>query len=171
MQRFQNDQFFKDKPNALQVIIFHDMVEVCNPLGSYASKHKVDMFYYTLGNFNPKVRSKRCAIRLLGIVNAKLVKKYGYDAVLKPMLDDIKKIKKGYPFIVDGEPKVVYGKVVSCTGDTEGQHEWAAFKVGVGFAFQKCRHCHGQFNIMQENFLDEDFTSRTKTTHDRVHGN
>ena len=82
-QMFQNDQFFKDKPNAVQVIIFHDMVEVCNPLGSYASKHKVDMFYYTLGNFNPKVRTKRCALRLLGIVNAKLVKKYGKDAVLK----------------------------------------------------------------------------------------
>ena len=89
---FENDQFFKDKPNALQLVIrvFHDMVKVCNPLGSYASKHKVDMFYYTLGNFNPKESSKRCAIRLLGIVNAKLAKKYGYDAVLNPMLDDIK---------------------------------------------------------------------------------
>ena len=39
------------------------------------------------------------------------------------MLDDIKKIEKGHPFIVDGETKVVYGKVVSCTGDTEGKHE------------------------------------------------
>ena len=83
----------------------------------------------------------------------------------KPMLDDIKKIEKGHRFTVDGETNVVYGKVVSCTGDTEGQHEWAGFKVGV--AFQKCRHCHCQFNTMQENFLGEDFTSRTKATHKR----
>ena len=54
-QMFQNDWLFKENQNALQFIIFHDMVEVCNPLGSDASKQKVDMFYYTLGNFNPKI--------------------------------------------------------------------------------------------------------------------
>ena len=74
-QIFRTDKFFSDHPEALQIIIYHDAVEVCNPLGSQAGKHKLDMFYYTLGNLNPKVRSKHCAIRLLGIANTKLVKK------------------------------------------------------------------------------------------------
>ena len=56
---------------------------------------------------------------------------------------------------------------MSCAGDTEGQHEWGGFKVGVGFAFQKCRHCQCQFEAMQKNFYEEDFTLRTKETHER----
>ena len=62
--------------------------------------------------------------------------------------------------------KLVYGKVVSCAGDTEGQHEWGGYKVGVGFAFQKCRHCQCQFDAMQQNFCEEDFISRTKESYE-----
>ena len=97
-------------------------------------------------------------------VNEKLVKKYGYDAVLKPMLVDIKRLENGHLFYVDGEIKVVYGKVVSCDGDTKGQHERGGFKVGVGFALKKCRLCHYTFDAMQNNFLEENFTLRTKQT-------
>ena len=83
-QLFKNDKLFKERPDALQIIIYHDCEEVCNPLGSHASQHKLDMYYYILGNFDPKVRSKHCAVRLLGISNSKMVKKYGYDAILRP---------------------------------------------------------------------------------------
>ena len=48
-QMFKSDKYFGDHPDALQIIIYHDAVEVCNPLGSQAGKHKLDMFYYTLG--------------------------------------------------------------------------------------------------------------------------
>ncbi|XP_028415149.1 uncharacterized protein LOC114538196 [Dendronephthya gigantea] len=166
-QLFRTDKFFSDHPDALQIIIYHDAVEVCNPLGSQAGKHKLDMFYYTLGNFNPKIRSKHCAIRLLGIANAKLVKKYGYNAILKPIIEDIKKIESGFPCVVNGSERLVYGKVISCTGDTEGQHEWGGYKVGVGFAFQKCRHCQCTYEAMQQSFYEEDFIQRTKESYNR----
>lgn len=146
------DMLFKIHEDALVIIIYHDALEVCNPLGSHAGTHKLDMFYYTLGNLNPKVRSKRCAIRLLAIVNSKLVKKYGYNAILKPIICDIKKLEIGESMHVAGKERKVFGKVVSCAGDTEGQHEWGGFKVVVGFAFQKCRHCQCQFEAMQEKF-------------------
>ena len=123
--------------------------------------HKVDMFYYTLGNLNPKLRSKPCAVRLLAIGNGKLVKKYGYNAVLEPILSDIKILESGHPFNVLGEIKIVCAKVVSCAGDNEGQHEWGVFKVGVGFTFQKYRHCHRTFFSMQNKFLEDYFTLRT----------
>ena len=41
------------------------------------------------------------------------------------------------------------------------------YKVGVGFAFQKCRHCQCQFEAMQEKFYEEDFIARTKEAHER----
>ena len=164
---FKSDTFFTEHPDALQIIIYHDAVEVCNPLGSQTGRHKLDMFYYTLGNLNPKLRSRHCAVRLLAIVNAKLVRKYGYSAVLKPIIEDLKKIECGFPCIVNGTEKLVYGKVVSCAGDTEGQHEWGGYKVGVGFAFQKCRHCQCHFEAMQHSFYEEDFISRTKESYER----
>ena len=164
---FKNDPFFVEHEDAIQIIIYHDAVEVCNPLGSHAGIHKLDMFYYTLGNLNPKVRSKHCAVRLLGIANSHLVKKYGHNAILRPMIEDIKKLENGCNFVIDGEEKLIFGKVISCAGDTEGQHEWGGYKVGVGFAFHKCRHCQCHYDAMQQSFYDYDFHARSKETHER----
>ena len=83
------------------------------------------------------------------------------------MICDIKKLENGSLFTVCGKERKVFGKVVSCAGDTEGQHEWGGFKVAVGFSFQKCRHCQCQFEAMKENFYEEDFTPRSREMHDR----
>uniref|UniRef100_A0A7M5VG98 C2H2-type domain-containing protein n=1 Tax=Clytia hemisphaerica TaxID=252671 RepID=A0A7M5VG98_9CNID len=46
---FQNDKYFQDHKDAIALIIFHDEIEVCNPLGSKAGKHKLDLYYYRGG--------------------------------------------------------------------------------------------------------------------------
>ena len=83
---FKSDIFFKTNPKALMIILYHDEVEICNPLGSKSGKHKLDMYYYVIGNLSPKFRSKHCAVRLLAIVNANIVKKYGVNEILKPIV-------------------------------------------------------------------------------------
>ena len=45
------------------IVLCHDELKVCNPLGSKAGVHRVDMFY-SVANLDPKFRSKHCAIRL-----------------------------------------------------------------------------------------------------------
>ena len=70
---FQTHEFFRVYTDALQLIIYYDEVEICNPLGSRAGVHKlgklivctpiafkcvvVGLFYYTLGNLRPELRS------------------------------------------------------------------------------------------------------------------
>ena len=44
------------------------------------------------------MRSKHCAVRLLGIANAKLVKKYGHNAILRPIIEDIHKLENTFLF-------------------------------------------------------------------------
>ncbi|KAM6992383.1 uncharacterized protein LKV04_008441 [Tautogolabrus adspersus] len=61
---------FSEIPNALQIVLYTDEIEVCNPLGSFASKNKLLMVYYTLANINPKYRSKLAAIRLLAMARS-----------------------------------------------------------------------------------------------------
>ena len=75
----KKDQCYQEKQNnSLQIILYHDEVVACNPLSSRAGVRKIDMFYYNLLNVDPKFRSKHCAVRLLAVGNAKLVKNYGF---------------------------------------------------------------------------------------------
>lgn len=38
---FLNSKLFQEHPCALQVQLYYDEVEVCNPIGSKAKKHKL----------------------------------------------------------------------------------------------------------------------------------
>ena len=87
---YRYDPYFQRHKNGLIIILYHGKLEVCNPLRSNAGTHKVDMYYYTIGNLNPKFRSKICAIRLLSIVNAKFVKTYGIQKILDSIFDVLK---------------------------------------------------------------------------------
>ena len=159
-QLFKNNRIFQDHPNALQIILYHDEVELCNPLGTHVGRHKIDLYYYTLGNISPKHRSKLCAIRLLAIVKAEDVSKYGQNDILTPIVNDLHTLANGHTFIIDGKPVELFGAVMSCLGDTEGQHQWGGFKVKVGLSHQKCRNCLCTFIDMQQKFRDSDFTER-----------
>ena len=50
------------------------------------------MFYFTLGNVNPKFRSKLKSIQLAALVRRVHLVKYGMNAVLRPIVDDLKKL-------------------------------------------------------------------------------
>ena len=140
-------------------------MEVCNPLGSKAGKHKLDMYYYTLANLSPKLRSRHCAIRLLAISNSKFVKKYGISKIMDPIVRDLNKLFHGVNLQYKSESFDIFGKVVICTGDTLGQHLWGGLKEGVVASFQKCRTCYCQFDEMQNNFKEELFALRTKASY------
>ena len=108
---------FSSHREALQIHFYYDDVEVCNPLGSKAKIHKLGkkndyiylrfeyfdllgLFYFTLGNMRPKYRSKLTAIHVISIVHQKNISTYGIDAVIKPFVDDIKKLVSGMLNIV-----------------------------------------------------------------------
>ena len=48
------------------------------------------LLYYTLGNIEPKLRSKLQSIQLLCIVKDVFVQLYGIDAILAPFVEEIK---------------------------------------------------------------------------------
>ena len=90
------------------------MFKVCNPIGSHKGKHKLGipitsfvlsytfycyffisgMFYYTLDNLPPVLRSKQCSIQLLCVCKYSFIKKYGIDVILQPFIEDVKKLEK-----------------------------------------------------------------------------
>lgn len=108
-EQFQEHPLFKEDPCALQIRIYYDDVEVCNALGSKTKKHKLGkldkvkltvnvhniytgLFYYSLGNIQPKYRSVCHAIQLLAVVRTALIEKYGINEILKPFMEDLKRL-------------------------------------------------------------------------------
>ncbi|XP_051797996.1 uncharacterized protein LOC110970637 [Acanthochromis polyacanthus] len=158
---------FSTRPSALQIIVYSDEIEICNPLGSHTSKNKLIMFYYTLGNINPKYRSKLASIRLLAMANVNDLSDYGVDKILERLHEDLVKLYNGVKIQTEGGELEIFGAVVSICGDTLAQHELCGFKEGVGFAFSKCRQCECTFEDMQMYFSEENFEKRTLERHVR----
>lgn len=52
------------------------------------------LFYYTLGNLEPSLRSSMQSIQLLSVVRSPLVNKYGIDTILTPFMTDLKELEK-----------------------------------------------------------------------------
>lgn len=120
------------------------------------------MAYHTLGNVDPKFRSKPAVIRLLAIAKANDIDECGVDVILKRINEDLQLLYNGVKNQTQrGEVDLF---VVSICGDTLAQHKLACFK-GVGFAYSKCRHCECTFEEMQRNFDELTFTKRTLEKH------
>eukprot|EP00111_Clytia_hemisphaerica_P023884 TCONS_00070351-protein len=146
---FKDDPYFSEHPNALILILYHDELEICNPLGSATGVHKIDMYYYCIANLPLKYRSRHCAVKLLAIANAALVKKYGIEKILSPIIEDLKKLYHGHEIEFDnGRNLTLYGKVLVCLGDNPGQNLWGGFKESCGGAYQKCRGCYCDFDSL-----------------------
>ena len=55
--------------------------------------HTLGLFYFLLGNVSPKYRSALRAINLVAVVK-KFIKEYSMNAVLTPIVNDLKKTGK-----------------------------------------------------------------------------
>ena len=153
---FSNHEIFSSDAQAPQIILYYDDCDLCNSAGSCVTKHKIAFFYFTLGNFRHEVHSKVDAIFLLAVVKTSHVKKYGFDEVLKPFLNDLKKLEDGYFFTVNNRSIPITGAVSVFCGDTPASNLAGGFKEGVSFAMKCCRHCEANQNDIQNILHEED---------------
>lgn len=86
---------FSEKPNALQIVVYTDEIEICNPLGSFTSKNKLLMVYYTLANINPEYRSKLASISLLAIARSVDLHQCGVNVILSRFKEDMDALYSG----------------------------------------------------------------------------
>lgn len=95
-----------------------DEIEICNPIGSFASKNKLLTAYYTLGNINPKYRSKLASIRLLAIARSADLRHSGVDVILNRIKEDMDALYSEVKMqTVNGE-KTIYGAMFSLSVET-----------------------------------------------------
>ena len=56
--------------------------------------HYIAVFYYLIGNIEPKLRSSLKCIQLIACATYPILQKYGYEMVLKPFIRDANLLSK-----------------------------------------------------------------------------
>jgi len=137
---------------------------VCNPLGTSRKKHKITAVYWVLANVPPQFRATLKSIYLALLCKAVDVKKYGYEAVLEPLLKDIAKLEEEGLFIpLYG--KKIKGTVVSVVADNLGAHSLGGFLESFSGS-HVCRFCLGNLSEFQgKEVRTGAFQARTKQEH------
>ncbi len=142
--------------------MFYDDFETTNPLGSKKGIHKLCGIYFTLRNFTPQFNSSLTNIHLCALFHAQDIKTYGFDAILEPIVNDIKVLEnKG----IQGPDGFVRGSIVQVTGDNLGLHSLFGF-VESFRARYNCRFCLAEREDYQTVFCEDEpnITFRTKET-------
>jgi len=162
---YQNNDFFRRNRNALAIILYYDDLEVINPLGANTKKHKLAMFYWTLANIYPEVRSTLKIVNLLSIVKHSILKKCGVGKILETFITDIKVLQnEGVTVNVGGVEKVYKGSLLFVAGDTPASAFMGGFKESVS-AYRLCRTCMTTQIEWKNSFTSENFVLREKESH------
>ena len=129
-------------PNALQILLNTDSLEIVNPIGSHTKKHKIDVFYWTLANIQPQMQSKWSNIHLLGICKTKYLKKHGTKTFLIDFIETLLKLKEGIRMQVCGSERCLYGILIAVLADTPAAAFITEMKQSTSFAKKGCWTCN-----------------------------
>ena len=163
---YRSHPLFSRNVNALQIILNCDDIEIVNPIGSHTKKHKLSMFYWTLGNIPPISRSRLSAIQLLGVVKTRDIREYGIDMFLKDFTDTTNRLSQGgIQMTIHGSLHKIEGALLLAPCDTLAAQWLGGFKEGVSFALKGCRTCNASKKQMRETLLEGNFILRDEEEH------
>lgn len=136
---FKSHPLFSTKKHAFQIQLYYDDFEPANPLGSKRGIHKIGCLYFVIRNLPPKFNSVLMNIHLVSLFHVQDLQKYGFDAILRPLINDVQKLEShgiDVPFF--DEP--VYGTIAQVTGDNLGMHTILGFTESFS-SHHFCRLC------------------------------
>ena len=165
-QYFRTHPLFSRNRKALQLIINNDDIEIVNPIGSHTKKHKLSIFYYTLGNIPPEFRSGLHAIQLLCVSRSADLKMGGLHLLMSDFILTVNQLSStGVSVMVNGNHVLLEGALVMASCDTLAAHSMGGFKEGVGFAYKACRVCMGNKQEIKTLFSEKEFALRDEDEH------
>ncbi|XP_070519717.1 uncharacterized protein [Cardiocondyla obscurior] len=115
---YKNNKFLQSN-KAIQLQIFFDEFEICNPLGSKTGVHKLGAFYFVINNFPYYFNSSLENIHLLALCYNLDIKEYGLNPVLHKIVNDIKILEQEGIFI-ESLNTAIKGTLVSLVFDNLG---------------------------------------------------
>lgn len=162
---FKNHRLFSQQEHALQIQLYYDDFKSANPLGSKKGVHKLGCIYFVLRNLPPELNSVLMNIHLVALFHSEDLKKYGFDPILKPLVDDLKILEtEGMQVPFSATP--VRGSLFQITGDNLALHSIFGF-VESHSANYCCRFCLTDKTELQSVFSEDHvgLTLRSKELH------
>ncbi|XP_066602470.1 uncharacterized protein [Prorops nasuta] len=167
---YQENSVFSKNENALAIIFYYDDLTMTNIVGANAKAHKQSMFYWTLANIHPTVRSSLDVVQLYAVVKTEYLKKSGALAkLLKPFINDIR-ILQTSGITIDiggGKTKNYKGSLLFCAGDTPALAVLGGFKESTA-AYRLCRSCTATNQTWKSGLCDHQFIPRNMTSHENI---
>lgn len=160
---FQNNEIFSQFPN-IQLLLYFDEFSVTNPLRGNQSKHKLAVFYYTLGNIPITYRSCIDDIQLALICKSADLKHFGLNAILAPLINDLK-ILETEGIVVEDVPYKIKGSLAFIVADNLGAHQIGGYSTCFRTTSVRCRFCLASSAEMQSEFKNSFFSRRSKDVH------
>lgn len=162
---FKHHSLFSQQEPALQIQLYYDDFETANPLGSKKGVHKLGCVYFVLRNLSPKLNSVLMNIHLVALFHSEDLKKYGFEPILKPLIDDLKILEtEGIQLPFSATP--VKGSVIQVTGDNLALHALFGFVESFSATYC-CRLCLTDRSEYQSVFSEDHpgLTLRSKDLH------
>lgn len=157
----KSNEIMKNYPNVIQIIIFQDAFEICNPLGASKTKFKMIAVYVVFLNLPPYLRTKKGNIQLVLLCLESTLKKVGWEKVLEKFINDLKVLEtEGITIIINGEPKTFMGTLIVVLGDNLGSHQIGGYIESFGKSLYFCRYC----TISRDDFKKNVFVKRKLRT-------
>ena len=120
---FKSNSLLNSEKKTLEIVWYHDDFGIVNPLGNKTVKYKTSGFYFVFGNLPPQYRSRQKDIYLAFMCSSKLISKYGYQEILRPLLDDLRKLEtEGIYIKFDNFVHQFYGTLTMVVADNLAAH-------------------------------------------------
>ena len=149
----------------IRIHLYSDEVEICNPIGSRKTVHKLSTFYFLVGNIETKHWSSLTNIHLALLCKYKIIKTVGYKKVLEPLLADIKLLEtEGINIQIDDRSYRVFGSVVTFSGDNLTSHAVAGFNECFSHG-RVCRYCMAEKSSLTKLHCESSCQLRTPEGH------
>ena len=147
----------------MQICLYHDDFNIVNPLGNKTQKYEVSAFYFVIGNFSGKYKSRFKDNHLAILSPASLVSKYGYKKILAPLLENLlKRETLGIKVSFQSVDHTFFGSLSMAVADNLTAHALGQFFCNFSTVQRFCRFCNCRKNELRENLAINNFVLRTK---------
>ncbi|XP_051947874.1 uncharacterized protein LOC127619140 [Xyrauchen texanus] len=152
---------------SIPLLLYIDDVETVNPLGSKTSVHKLGFMYFAIKCLPKELLSSLSSLFLLAVYKTDDAKTYGIDAVLKPIVEDIKSLEKeGVDIKTSSFEGTVKVSICQVVGDNLGLNAVLGFTESFARNYA-CRWCRVPKEVLRVQVKEDRGILRTAESNER----
>ncbi|KAK0140170.1 hypothetical protein N1851_022924 [Merluccius polli] len=170
LEDFFDGEFCKSHPLflkeiSLPILLYNDDCETVNPLGSKTGIHKLGFLYFSIKSLPPQLLSSLKSQFLLAVYKADDIKTYGLDAILRPIVEEIKCLETNGIRITSPD----FQGVVKCTiaqvvGDNLGLNAILGYIESFS-GHHVCRWCSVERTVLRTMTSEDSVLMRSRASH------